>query len=146
MTNILQEKLHNEIPLTKLMQLKIKEYNDKELITTAPLEININDKGTAFGGSLSTITIISAWSMCWLIAKELKIDSKNIVVIKNENTYNKPVTKDIFCYTTKPSISQIEKLKEKINTKGSGSIKIQSSIMEDDNICVEFIGTYVIKL
>ena len=60
MINELQNKLHNEIPLTKMMELKIQDYNEKELITMAPLNININDKGTAFGGSLSTMTIISA--------------------------------------------------------------------------------------
>jgi len=144
--NELQEKLHNEIPLTKVMDIKIHEYNEKELITTAPLGININDKGTAFGGSLSTMTIISSWSLCWLISKELGFDSKNIVVIKNENSYRKPVTKDIVCYTQKPSKEEIEILKHKLETKKSASIKINSFIIEDDEICVEFLGYYVIKL
>ncbi len=142
----LEKKLHEEIPLTKVMKLKIDTYNDKELITSAPLDININDKGTAFGGSLSTMTIISSWSLCWLISKELEIDSKNIVVIKNENLYLKPVRKDIICYTHKPSIEEISILKEKIDKKGSSSIKIKSKIIEDDEVCVEFEGTYVIQL
>jgi len=144
--NKLQEKLHNEIPLTKVMNINIEDYNDKELITSAPLDINVNDKGTAFGGSLSTMTIISSWSMCWLISQELGYDSKNIVVIKNENSYRKPVTRDITCYTEKPTIEQIELLKSKLEAKGSASIKITSKIVEDENICVDFVGTYVIKL
>lgn len=142
----LEEKLHNEIPLTKFMELKIDKYTHKELITRAPLNVNINDKGTAFGGSLSTITIISSWGLCWLISKELNIDSKNIVVIKNENFYLKPVTKDIICNTKKPTEKEISILKEKIDKKGSASIKIQSRIIEDNEICVEFEGIYVIKL
>jgi len=142
----LQEKLHNEIPLTKFMQLTIKEYTDKELITTAPLDININDKGTVFGGSLSTITIISSWSLCWLISQELGFDSQNIVVIRNENSYLSPVTKNIVCYTDKPTIQEIEILKKKLESKGSASIKIKSQIIEDDKVCVEFDGVYVIKL
>ena len=142
----LQKKLHNEIPLTKLMNINIKEYNEKELITTAPLNININDKGTAFGGSLSTMTIISSWSLCWLISKELGFDSNNIVVIKNENSYKKPVTKDIVCYTQKPSQQEIATLKEKLQTKKSASIKINSIIIENNETCVEFQGYYVIKL
>ena len=142
----LEKKLHEEIPLTKLMKLKINTYNNEELITSAPLNININDKGTAFGGSLSTMTIISSWSLCWLISKELGIDSKNIVVIKNENSYLKPVKKDILCYTQKPSKEEISILKEKIAKKGSASIKIRSKIIEDDEVCVEFEGIYVIKL
>ena len=142
----LQKKLHNEIPLTKLMNINIKEYNEKELITTAPLNINTNDKGTAFGGSLSTMTIISSWSLCWLISKELGFNSKNIVVIKNENSYKKPVTKDIVCYTQKPSQQEIATLKEKLQTKKSASIKINSIIIENNETCVEFQGYYVIKL
>ena len=146
MLNKLQNKLYNEIPLTKLMEIKIQDYNESELITTAPLSININDKGTAFGGSLSTITIISAWSLCWLISKELGFDSKNIVIIKNETSYRKPVTKDIICHTKKPSIEEIEILKQKLETKKSASIKIESNIIENGEICVEFEGYYVIKL
>ena len=142
----LQKKLHNEIPLTKLMNINIKEYNEKELITTAPLNINLNDKGTAFGGSLSTMTIISSWSLCWLISKEFGFNSKNIVVIKNENSYKKPVTKDIVCYTQKPSQQEIATLKEKLQTKKSASIKINSIIIENNETCVEFQGYYVIKL
>jgi len=146
LVNKLQEKLHNEIPLTKVMNIKIEDYNNKEMITSAPLDINVNDKGTAFGGSLSTMTIISSWSMCWLISQELGYDSKNIVVIKNENSYMKPVTRDILCYTQKPTNEQIEVLKSKLEAKGSASIKITSKIIEDDNTCVDFTGTYVIKL
>lgn len=146
MINELLNKLHNEIPLTKMMDIQILDYTDESLITTAPLAININDKGTAFGGSLSTMTIISSWSMCWLISKELGYDSKNIVVIKNENAYKKPVTKDIVCYTRKPNKEEIETLKNKLEKKGSASIKIHSQIIEDDETCVDFVGTYVIKL
>ncbi len=146
MIKTLQNKLYNEIPLTKLMELEIKDYNDFELMTIAPLEININDKGTAFGGSLSTITIISAWSLCWLISKELGFDSNNIVIIKNETSFRKPVTKDIICHTFKPLKEDIEILKKKLETKKSASIKISSQIIENDEICVDFTGYYVIKI
>lgn len=146
MIETLQKKLHNEIPLTKVMDIQIEDYNNEHLITKAPLDININDKGTAFGGSLSTMTIISSWSMCWLISQELGFDSKNIVVIKNENSYSKPVTKDLICYTKKPSEEQIQRVKKKLEEKGSASLKIESSIIEDGEVCVGFEGFYVIKL
>ena len=142
----LEKKLHNEIPLTKFMNMKIENYNEKELITTAPLDVNINDKGTAFGGSLATITIISAWSICWLISKELGFNSNNIVVIKNEHSYKKPVTKNLVCVTTKPEENQLKNLKEKLLSKKSASIKIESKVIENDEICVDFTGYYVIKI
>ena len=142
----LENKLHTQIPLTKLMELKIISYDEGLLKTTAPLSININDKGTAFGGSLATITIISSWSLCWLISQELGFQSDNIVIIKNEHSYRKPVTKDIICVTKKPSIQEIEILKNKLLSKKSASIKIESQIIENGEICVDFTGYYVIKL
>ena len=142
----LQNKLYNDIPLTKIMEIKIQNYTNQELITTASLGININDKGTAFGGSLSTITIISGWSLSWLISKELGFDSNNIVIIKNETSFRKPVTKDIVCHTKKPSLEEIQILKEKLLTKKSASLKIKSKIIEDGETCVDFVGFYVIKL
>ncbi|MDY3201346.1 MAG: YiiD C-terminal domain-containing protein [Arcobacter sp.] len=142
----LEKKLHNEIPLTKFMNLKILNYNEKELITTIPLDVNINDKGTAFGGSLATLTIISGWSLCWLISKELGFNSNNIVIIKNENSYKKPVTKDIICHTFKPNNEEINILKEKLLSKQSASVKITSQIVENNEICVDFVGYYVIKI
>lgn len=141
----LQEMLHREIPLTKLMNIKILSYDNKSLVTNAPLDININDKGTAFGGSLATMTIISAWSLSYLISKELKIPNCNIVIIKNENNYKKPVSKDITCHTFKPNEKEINILKRKLDEKQSASIKIISHIIEDNEICVDFTGYYVIK-
>lgn len=146
MIKILENKLHNEIPLTKFMDLEITKYDEKELITIAPLNKNINDKGTAFGGSLATLTIISGWSICWLISKELEINSENIVVIKNEHSYRKPVTKELICHTKRPTKYEIENLKNKLLLKKSASIKISSQIIEDDEICVDFTGYYVIKI
>lgn len=142
----LEKKLHNEIPLTKFMNLEISDYTNSHLITKAPLDVNINDKGTAFGGSLATITIISAWGLSWLISKELGFNSSNIVVIKNEHSYKKPVTKDIVCYTLKPSKEDILLLKEKLQSKKSASIKINSEIIENNEVCVKFQGYYVIKI
>ncbi len=144
--NRLKDKLHSQIPLTKLMKMNIKEYTKTLLITTIPLNININDKGTAFAGSLSTITTISAWSVCWLITQELGFENANIVIIKNETNFFKPVKKDICCYTQKPSKEEITQLQEKLLKKRSGSIFIKSSVIEDKNRCVEFDGLYVIKL
>jgi len=146
MIKILENKLHNEIPLTKFMDLKITKYDEKELITIAPLNKNINDKGTAFGGSLATLTIISGWSICWLISKELEINSENLVVIKNEHSYRKPVTKELICHTKRPTKDEIENLKNKLLLKKSASIKISSQIIEDGEVCVDFTGYYVIKI
>ncbi|WP_321468127.1 YiiD C-terminal domain-containing protein [Halarcobacter sp.] len=142
----LQKKLYSEIPLTKYMQLKFTLVNEKSLISTAPLTPNINDKGTAFAGSLSTLVTISAWSVCYLIVKKLAYENAMIAVIKSDTSYRAPVTDTLNCETIFPKEEEIELLKDKLKKKKSASIKINSNIFQDDTLCVEFKGVYVIKV
>ena len=142
----LENKLHREIPMTKYMKLQLKSLDDKELITTAPLDVNINDKGTAFGGSSNTMSIISAWSLCVLISKKLGFDNTMIAIIKNQSSFRAPITKDLLCHTYLPSKKDIEKIKDKLLSKGSTSIKIKSELIENEVSCLDFEGIYVIKL
>jgi len=128
------------------MQLEIKNYDEKYLITNAPLKPNINDKGTAFAGSLCTMTTISSWSLCWLLTQEMGFKNTSIVILKNDIHYLKPITSDFVCHTNKPSSDEVKILKEKLNTKKSGSIKITSNIYENSESCVTFEGIYVIKI
>lgn len=140
----LQNKLHTQIPMTKLMGLELIQLDNHKLITKAPLDININDKGTAFGGSLSTMTIISSWCIAYLIANTLKLDETNIVIKSNETQFKRPVTKDLVCLTYMPTPTEIDELHKKIKAKKSGSIKIYSQICENEKVCVNFEGIYVI--
>lgn len=142
----LENKLHSQIPMTKLIKLHIKAIDDEKLITTAPLDININDKGTGFAGSLSTIVTISAWSACFLKIEELAYKNSMIAIIKSDTAYKAPVTKDIYCETILPSKEQLNLVEEKLKQKGSASLKIKSSIIEDKKVCVKFEGIYVIKV
>lgn len=143
----LENKLHKQIPLTNYMQMKIEKIEENRLFTSAPIEPNINDKKTGFAGSLSTLVTISAWSACYLIVEEqLKYKDTMIAVIKSDTSYRTPVTKELYCETTLPSKEEIERLKEKLETKGSGSLRIKSQIIEDEKVCVDYEGIYVIKI
>ena len=141
----IENKIHTQIPMTRLMQLELKSIDDKSLVTTAPLHINVNDKGTAFGGSLSSITIISSWCIAYYLSKKINIENPNIVIFKNETKFIRPVTRDIICTTLIPNEEEVNNLKLKIETKNSGSIKIHAQIIEDEKVCVDFQGVYIIK-
>ena len=142
----IQNKIHTQIPITKLMKVKLEKLDQTKLITTAPLNINTNDKGTAFGGSLNTLTIISSWSMAYYLSKKYNIVNPNIVIFKNETKFIRPVTKDIICTTFIPNKEELEKLEIKLKMKNSASIKIHSKIIEDGKVCVDFKGIYIIKI
>jgi len=84
----LQAFLYREIPLTKDMGLEMREFSSELLLASAPLDENINDKGSVFGGSSSALMIITAWSLIKLNCQKHGITS-DIVIHKNETTWNK---------------------------------------------------------
>jgi len=84
----LQAFLYQEIPLTKDMGLEMREFSSELLLASAPLDENINDKGSVFGGSSSALMIITAWSLIKLNCQKYGITS-DIVIHKNETTWNK---------------------------------------------------------
>lgn len=59
----LQSYLHTHIPLSKAMDVAVIACSPDEVVLHAPLAPNINHRDTVFGGSLSTIAILSAWSL-----------------------------------------------------------------------------------
>lgn len=143
----LKYKLHSQIPLTKFMQIDIEKVENNYLITTAPIEPNINDKQTGFAGSLSTLVTISAWSACYLSVVDLGFNKDcMIAVIKSDTAYRAPVTKELYCKTILPSKEQLQTLKRKLKDKKSASIRIKSQLLQDDKVCVDFEGVYVIRL
>ena len=50
-----------DIPLLNAMHLALVDYDDLTLTMEAPLAPNINNKGTAFGGSIASICL-SYWA------------------------------------------------------------------------------------
>ena len=51
--------LHEKIPLTRAMGLRVAESSAARLVLEAPLAANVNHLGTAFGGSLHALPTLA---------------------------------------------------------------------------------------
>lgn len=58
------------IPLARTMRIEIAGAGDGKLHLRAPLAPNINDKGSAFGGSLASLMTLAGWGLAtWQLAR-----------------------------------------------------------------------------
>lgn len=55
----MQEVLHGKIPITRVMGVRVEGYDERRLVLSAPLDTNVNHLGTAFGGSLNALAVLS---------------------------------------------------------------------------------------
>lgn len=61
----LERKLFS-MPPVRALGLRIEAYRDDTLVLAAPLAANVNDKGSAFGGSLASAMTLAAWGLTTL--------------------------------------------------------------------------------
>ena len=88
-----QERLLEDIPLARFIQLRIAGWDGATLDMQAPLAPNINDKGCAFGGSLASVMTLACWSMIKLAADERSVQC-DIYVQDSKLRYLAPIWQD----------------------------------------------------
>ena len=144
--NISQQLSHflaTHLPISQFMQMDVESYDGHTLILSAPLEPNINDKQTAFGGSLYNAAVMACWGMAYLKTLEANI-SCNQVVSKGCIEYKAPVSGKIRAVCYAPSDAVLEEFMAQFKLKGRARITLQSTIECSGKTAVEFEGTYAI--
>tara|TARA_R110001592_G_scaffold359369_2_gene665921 strand:+ start:30509 stop:30985 length:477 start_codon:yes stop_codon:yes gene_type:complete len=136
--------LKEHLPLARAAGVEIDSYDGECLQVSAPLELNINDKLTAFGGSLYNLCVIAAWGMTDLKAKELGFLG-DIVVAKGEITYLKPLRSRLVARAFSPDKLMLEKAIHSYKTRGKAVFTVSAQMLdEQQQVCVEFQGKYAI--
>ncbi|MCW1429431.1 thioesterase domain-containing protein [Novosphingobium sp. JCM 18896] len=86
----LEEYLHRQIPLSAAMQVAVRSATPDSVVLAAPLAPNINHKHTAFGGSVSALGILAAWSLVHLRLTAAGLRGE-IVIQSNSMDYDRPI-------------------------------------------------------
>ena len=86
--------LRDKIPMARAMDLALQAHTDDLLALRAPLAPNINDKGCAFGGSLTSLMTLAGWSLITLRLAEVGIEA-DVFVADSEIRYRAPLYADL---------------------------------------------------
>ena len=90
----LEKFLHENIPLTSAMGVRVIRADREEVLLTAPLAVNGNHHGTLFGGSASAVAILCAWSWLHLRLSEEGLDP-DVVIQRSTMEYLLPGRSDV---------------------------------------------------
>jgi thioesterase domain-containing protein len=118
------------LPIAQFMGLEVESYDGDTLILTAPLEPNINDKQTAFGGSLYNTAVMACWGMIYLKTQESNIVC-NQVVTEGSMKYIAPVHGRIRAICHAPSEEEFASLFDHFERKGKARISLEAAIYND---------------
>ena len=135
-----QELLHSKIPITRAMGLKVEAYDGQRLVLSAPLAANVNHLGTAFGGSLNALAVLSGYGLLWL---ELLEAECHIVIRESSISYDRPVRGELRAICVRPQAAALAEFKRTFHAKGKARIALTATIEDEGLTCVRFRGVFV---
>jgi len=137
----LEQTLHQEVPLTEQMGVRVKAHDGHELVLHADFEPNINIHGTAFGGSLYSICAVTCWGMLHLKFEEAGVDAHSVLGRANI-TYMRPVTGDIQARCRLPDDGSFEPFLERLKQGEKVRIDLVAEILTEEGVAVSYSGNY----
>lgn len=136
----LEKYLHEKIPLTVAMGVRVAECDDAHLVLTAPLEPNRNHLGTAFGGSLHSLATLSGYSLLWWL---LRTPDAHIVIRESTIRYEKAVKGELRAICRAPEPAELAAFRRDFGRKGKARLRLSATIEHNAEVAVSFTGVFV---
>ena len=125
--------LLESIPVVKGMNLEISSIEENGIILSAPLNTHINYEGTAFGGSLNTVCILSCYLSIHHILNRSNAEFSSLVIQRSHIEYKSPVTANFKAISIFPKESLIERFLKSLEQRGVARISIDSYVLSGDS-------------
>jgi thioesterase domain-containing protein len=140
-TEYLQERIDREIALAKHIRVIVESASDAELVLRAPLAPNSNHKGTAFGGSLYSLAVLTgwAWATRYLAARALPGDA---VIQESGMRFLAPVRGEMRACIEIPAVEDVEKFHKMLERAGRGRIRLRVNMHHGATLAAVFDGLF----
>jgi thioesterase domain-containing protein len=140
----LEQVLRDAMPVAGRLGVEVDSHRERTLALRAPLALNLNDKGTAFAGSLAMVATLTGWSVMWLLLREQGV-SGDIVLQDSSVKYLRPVVEDFIASAPLPAGDDVRAMLDAIARKGKGRLKVEVTVADSQGIMVRFTGRYVVS-
>lgn len=115
-----------DIVPAQALQISVSNHWKNGIELSAPLEPNLNDKGTAFAGSISSMLTLAGWA---LMTRELQTAGirAEVMVVNSETDFTATLCSDLKS-VAEVSEAEIVRVLQELETRGRSRICINSSI------------------
>ncbi|MDI9245191.1 thioesterase domain-containing protein [Marinobacter sp. CHS3-4] len=122
-----QKRIHEMIPLSEALGVRLESYDGHALMVSAPLEPNHNHQGTGFGGSVYSVAVISAWGLVELVLSDLGLEG-NAVIQVGEIEHIEPVNSQFFALCRLPGGEVPDRFRKSLARHGKGRMSLIAEV------------------
>lgn len=118
---------------------------DDPVTIGAPLEANLNDKGTAFAGSLFSVAALAGWMhlMRWCSTRSLQAE---VALQEASAQFVAPARAPFRAIAGAPGVAQLERLELLLARRGRGRIEIPIEVTCGTQAVMKLSGVYAVTL
>ncbi len=139
----LESYLHDHIPLSAAMGVRVVLANEDSIVLSAPLAPNINHRDTVFGGSASALAILAAWSLVHVRLAQAGLSCR-IVIHHNSVDYDAPL---LGGFTATSRLAEPEswgRFARTLERRGKARVSVVCTLEGDGAVCGRFKGDFVV--
>lgn len=137
----LERVLTHDIPLGGAMDLSVTRLDGEGVELTLPLEPNINDKGTAFGGALASAMILAGWALARLLIRRAGLRAE-LVIGRCETRFLTPVAGPFRARCSWPSAGEIDRFVIKLERSGRSGMTLHPEIVAGAEVAATLSARY----
>ena len=137
----LQGLINRDIVLARPMGVIVEAAHDAGIVLRAPLPPNANHKGTAFGGSLYSLAVLTGWA--WLTRFVACADiNADAVIQESSMQFLLPVTGELRAVIAAPAQAEVDKFRKLLQRAGRARIRLRVEMHEGDKLATVFEGLF----
>jgi thioesterase domain-containing protein len=135
--------LRSRIPLSAAMAVEVRTASPSAVVIFAPLAPNLNHRDTAFGGSVSAVAILAAWSVLYVRMQAEGLAGR-IVIRRNTMSYDRPIAGDFTASATAPEATDWAKFRATLARNRTARIRVGAWIESAGERAGELEGEFAV--
>lgn len=112
---------------------------------SAPLEGNLNDKGTGFAGSLFSVAALAGWALVTRWCAALPSDAE-VVLQSSRARFLAPARAEFRAIARELPARQRDKLARMLTRSGRGRAEVSVEVRCDEALVMSFTGVYAVMV
>ena len=139
---LLEHYLHQQIPLSAAMGVRVRIATPERVQLAAPLAPNINHAETAFGGSAAALATLSAWALLHVRLARAALQAR-LVIQRCSMEYEQPIPGDFDAVCLLTDEAAWERFRVTLVRRGRGRLTLASHLVHDARRMAAFEGDFV---
>lgn len=137
----LEHTLTRDIPMGGAMAVSVTRLDEEGVELSLPLAPNINDKGTAFGGSLASAMILAGWSLPRLLLRRAEMQAE-LVIGRSETRFLAPVSGPFQARCRWPATGELDRFIRKLERSGRAGMTLEPEIVAAGGVAATLSARY----